>query len=285
MWEVVPEEGDRLLLCSDGLTNEVPVERITEVLSARADPQEAAETLVSLANQAGGNDNITVVVVDVLVGRAAPGRGRRTRHVGEAALGAAAWASAAPDGGAVAPAPPGVDRCQSPPSRRGRCARAGPPRGRSPPTAPARPWSAVSAPDTTLDRPPSRRIDPHTGAAHSPAHHLPRGAVLSLVLGGPGLRRLRRTVRWYVRQLRTSCGFSHNQVVIYQGRPGGFVGINPKIVKRTQVTAGQVPSYRVLRSSKVTWRSRPAAAARVRARACQQSVCAVQQPARLLLDT
>ena len=41
------------------------------------DPQEAAETLVRLANEAGGNDNITVVVLDVMVGETALGRSRR----------------------------------------------------------------------------------------------------------------------------------------------------------------------------------------------------------------
>jgi protein phosphatase len=68
IWEVVPEDGDRYLLCSDGLSNEVPPDVIAGVLSSVRDPHEAAETLVGLANESGGNDNITAVVVDVLVG-------------------------------------------------------------------------------------------------------------------------------------------------------------------------------------------------------------------------
>src|SRR5579863_2715278 len=68
VWQFVPEEGDRFLLCSDGLTNEVLAEEITDVLIETRDPREAAETLVRMANQAGGNDNATVVVLDVMVG-------------------------------------------------------------------------------------------------------------------------------------------------------------------------------------------------------------------------
>jgi protein phosphatase len=58
-------EGDRLLLCTDGLTAMVSDDRIREVLEGVRDPREAAERLVRAANEAGGIDNITVVVMDV----------------------------------------------------------------------------------------------------------------------------------------------------------------------------------------------------------------------------
>lgn len=57
--------GDRLLLTSDGLTSMVGAAPIQEVLRREADPQSAADRLVDLANDAGGDDNITVVVIDV----------------------------------------------------------------------------------------------------------------------------------------------------------------------------------------------------------------------------
>lgn len=57
-------EGDRLLLCTDGLNSMVSAERIAETLS-RGSAEEAAWKLVELANQAGGNDNISVIVIDV----------------------------------------------------------------------------------------------------------------------------------------------------------------------------------------------------------------------------
>ena len=58
--------GDRLLICSDGLTNMLPDETIAATLRRHADPQQAADTLVDMANQAGGDDNITVVILDAL---------------------------------------------------------------------------------------------------------------------------------------------------------------------------------------------------------------------------
>ncbi|MDQ6909318.1 MAG: Stp1/IreP family PP2C-type Ser/Thr phosphatase [Actinomycetota bacterium] len=65
-WQLVPYRGDRVLLCSDGLTNEVSDDRIASTLRQIRDPQEAARDLVRQAKDHGGNDNITVVVVDVV---------------------------------------------------------------------------------------------------------------------------------------------------------------------------------------------------------------------------
>lgn len=58
--------GDRILICSDGLVDEVDDHDIGRLLGRHADPQQSAEVLVSQANSAGGRDNITVVVVDVV---------------------------------------------------------------------------------------------------------------------------------------------------------------------------------------------------------------------------
>jgi protein phosphatase len=57
-------EGDRLLLCSDGLHSMVSDQAIEEVLETIPDPQEAANRLIDMANQAGGLDNITVMILD-----------------------------------------------------------------------------------------------------------------------------------------------------------------------------------------------------------------------------
>jgi protein phosphatase len=67
-------DGDRLLLCSDGLTKMVPDTRIGALLAAAADPESACSALVGAANDAGGYDNVSAVVVDVrLPGAVAPG--------------------------------------------------------------------------------------------------------------------------------------------------------------------------------------------------------------------
>jgi len=56
---------DRVLLCTDGLTAMLEVEEIRQVLDAEPDAQGAADTLVALAVERGGEDNVTVIVVDV----------------------------------------------------------------------------------------------------------------------------------------------------------------------------------------------------------------------------
>jgi PPM family protein phosphatase len=56
-------EGDTFLLCSDGLTRELSDEQIAGVLEESGSANEAAARLVRLANQAGGGDNVTVIVI------------------------------------------------------------------------------------------------------------------------------------------------------------------------------------------------------------------------------
>ncbi len=60
------QEGDRLLLCSDGLSTMVDEAVIASFLSEPVDVPEIAQSLIRLANEAGGDDNITVIVAEVL---------------------------------------------------------------------------------------------------------------------------------------------------------------------------------------------------------------------------
>ncbi len=57
--------GDRLLLCSDGLTNMVNDDEIWQIVWDAPTPQIAAQRLIDAANRAGGKDNITAVVVEI----------------------------------------------------------------------------------------------------------------------------------------------------------------------------------------------------------------------------
>jgi serine/threonine protein phosphatase PrpC len=66
-YRVPVEPGDRLLLCSDGLSNMLADDRIAEILAVGTVERSAA-ALIDAANEAGGLDNITVVVVEVLKG-------------------------------------------------------------------------------------------------------------------------------------------------------------------------------------------------------------------------
>jgi len=65
-WLVPVEAGERLLLCSDGLSGELDIEAIAAVVTRKGNPQEIADSLVELALSVGGKDNVTAVVVDVL---------------------------------------------------------------------------------------------------------------------------------------------------------------------------------------------------------------------------
>lgn len=60
------EEGDRLMLCSDGLSSMVEDDVIEQALISNPDPQAACDVLVAEALAAGGMDNVTVIVVDPL---------------------------------------------------------------------------------------------------------------------------------------------------------------------------------------------------------------------------
>jgi len=66
------EAGDVILLCSDGLTEMVSDENISQILSAGNDPEKTCRQLVERANEAGGRDNITVIVAQFENESAAP---------------------------------------------------------------------------------------------------------------------------------------------------------------------------------------------------------------------
>lgn len=65
LWLVPPTAGERYLICSDGLTNELDDVRLAELLGEGFDPQTTAQELVDAALQSGGRDNVSVIVVDV----------------------------------------------------------------------------------------------------------------------------------------------------------------------------------------------------------------------------
>jgi protein phosphatase len=65
-WLFPAEAGQRFLLCSDGLSNEIEDDEIGAILAVPQPPEVVADLLVRAAMDAGGRDNITVVVVDVL---------------------------------------------------------------------------------------------------------------------------------------------------------------------------------------------------------------------------
>ena len=61
--EVPVKSGDILLLCSDGLTRDVRQDDLLHILKGSEDLPTMSDRLIAMANEAGGNDNTTVVVV------------------------------------------------------------------------------------------------------------------------------------------------------------------------------------------------------------------------------
>lgn len=65
LWVFPPHQGERFVICSDGLSNEVSDRDIMVALRTHDDPQAAADALIEAALRSGGRDNVTVVVVAV----------------------------------------------------------------------------------------------------------------------------------------------------------------------------------------------------------------------------
>jgi protein phosphatase len=202
LWRIQPARGDRFLLCSDGLTNELQESEIAEVLGSISDPREAADVLVRAARSHGGSDNITVVVVDVVVGEAE-------------------------DGTAPAVAAVASDFRTRPADSNG---------------ATATDEEVLPAP---VEEPPTRR---ERRKAKRRARRVARGRRLitvrtlivvillaALVVGAFA------AVRWYNNN-SYYVGVDNNELVIYQGRIGGFLWYHPVAKNRTGVTTADVPS-------------------------------------------
>jgi len=248
LWEVHVRTGDRLLLCSDGLSNEVDPASIGQLLSSIRDPRRAARALVKAANDHGGGDNITVVVIDVLVGEdrtdgttyvtAVPASTPPPTPVPQVP------APAGPDlpapGGAVLLAPGGVAVAQG---------------GVTVDTM-ARPGADLFVASPGPVAPPRPQVDFRPAEAGERERRgdrrrrlgIPRRVTLRvivfllLVLAVPaaayGVVRWYATDNWYVT-------IHQGHLAIYQGRPGGMLGFEPKLVDETDVATTQVLADRL----------------------------------------
>jgi serine/threonine protein phosphatase PrpC len=203
-WPVDAVAGDRVVLCSDGLVDGMGDDQITSVLRRLEDPQEAAGELVRRANEAGGRDNITVIVLDVVDdgGVAATASAalsdERRRPATATDTGDLAGFGAALDEEPTAAAPavetPGV---------RERL-RAG--------------WA---------DRPPLRQRITWRSIAFV--------LTIAILLVGAFA-----TIQWY----GTSTyfvGFHGDEVAIFKGRPGGLLWIDPSLEEETGIERDEVP--------------------------------------------
>jgi protein phosphatase len=210
-------DGDRLLLCSDGLSGMVRQDDIAEVLRTERDPQAAVDTLVRAANAAGGVDNITAVLLDFADDGSPDDRAtvatseEPTRSVRRttAEHPSATQERTSPAAGTVATAEDGAT------------------------SSPA----AVRA-----ERPlPSRSRPSAASGARRAAIAL--GVTLALfVLGFVGLR-LYLDSQWYV-------GISNGRVAIFRGVPTEVAGFDlHSVVVETQIPAADATSLEIYRET------------------------------------
>jgi protein phosphatase len=66
-WLLPILDGDRILVCSDGLSGELDDEHMSRILTTVAHPQEAVDALIQAALRSGGRDNVTAIVVDARI--------------------------------------------------------------------------------------------------------------------------------------------------------------------------------------------------------------------------
>ncbi|MDP8937060.1 MAG: hypothetical protein M3O23_04935, partial [Actinomycetota bacterium] len=199
-WKIIPYRGDRILLCSDGLTNELSNDRIASTLRQLADPQEAARDLVRQARAEGGGDNITVVVVDVV------------DDGGRAEEASAALAAESSDRPAPAPPPPSPTESQAVRPARSSTSTA----------------TATRAPTPTP--PPSVAARPRRFTWRVLAFCVLVLAVFAAVI---------LSVGWYARSAYF-VGLDGDRVAIFRGRPGGLLWFEPTLQERKPLTLADV---------------------------------------------
>jgi len=249
-WELIPYRGDRLLLCSDGLTNELSDDRIAATLRQVADPKEAARDLVRQARTEGGGDNITVVVVDVVDddGRAeaasealakdhalAGSPRRRPTSDGDPPTMKLSAISATTPGPVAAPT---VD--DAPVPRASRPVVGGKP-GRGGAVGQAVAGQRVAAPQpSSTGGPPTLDPPRRPPTAAKPKRFTWRVAGFVILLLGVVFGTL-AAIGWYARSTYY-VGFAGDQVAIYKGRPGGVLWFKPTLRERKPLNRAEVPA-------------------------------------------
>jgi len=219
LYPVELQAGDRLLICSDGLTTMIRPADIARILRQQPDPQRAADALADAANAAGGEDNVTAVVIAALPADAVADPGLAV--VDTAIAPAVAVVTDTTALRRLDPSRPTVDPVPTP--------------------APMPPDSAASA------------------AAAAQSQALRRGRVRRagkgtfrvlwwlvpiLLIIGVGIGAM-----WWHARNSYFVGLDHQTVTIYRGVNGGLLGWDPTVARRTSVrasdlTAGQVADLR-----------------------------------------
>lgn len=213
-FQVTPYQGDRLVLSSDGLYNEVDEDDIVAILRREGDPEKAAQELVALAREHGGNDNITVVVVDVMDDGARSARA--SSAVAADPVPARSARPASPS--ATVRRPTGTVRTGAPPVG------APSPTELSPTGHP--PGGSSRAPEVVAGG--RRRITLRSTVFVA--------LVLAVFAAGFG------ATAWYGRggYFVGVASAGGEEIVIFKGRPGGLLWFKPTVAERTGFTLAEV---------------------------------------------
>jgi protein phosphatase len=216
MQNLIPYAGDRIVICSDGLYNEVDDAGIATVLRTIGDPKEAARRLVDQANANGGADNISVVVVDVVddEGRAETASEVQADDPHHARRQSALMTA---------------DQRNDELRRLARGEEERPRAAVSSATAGRDPWGE-SEDEPDIHDMPTRRV---TGRV------IAFVLVLLLVLGGAAA-----AIGFYARG-SYYVGLDDGYVAIFRGRPGGLLWFQPTVEETSKLTQANVPdAYR-----------------------------------------
>jgi protein phosphatase len=248
--------GDRILLCSDGLSTMLRSDDIAGLLRRESDPTRAANLLVDAANAAGGEDNITTIVVDVEddgadpFAPAPPSVNPSVTTTNPETLSPAETAAPPPARGDVDDATTAIPVTELPDG--GKSMRA-----------------AAAAPDATRAQPAVAATDALAQEApKKPEVELPEGATAAQALAArerAERKKERHPVRsagrfarfvvpillilglavgvtaWYARRTYFVDFDRDGTVTIYQGRPGGLLLWDPTVARHTKVTRDDLP--------------------------------------------
>ncbi|HEY7437902.1 MAG TPA: Stp1/IreP family PP2C-type Ser/Thr phosphatase [Acidimicrobiia bacterium] len=202
LYSIQLRDHDRVLLCSDGLTTMLRNDDIASVLRREQDPTKAANALVDAANEAGGEDNITTIVIDVHDDGDVVPQSRAHPAVTDAEDDGNA--DAGPGGAPGQPSPEAV--------------------GPEPAASAAQALPAAPEPTRELGVD-SKKVALSFGRLLLFA--VPIVLIIGLAVGA---------VAWYARRTYYVAFDRTGKVVAYQGRPGGVLLWNPTVLRKTSLT-------------------------------------------------
>ncbi len=258
LFQIDVQPGDRYVLCSDGLTNEVDDAGIASILQSHPTCGSAADQLVRVAVDAGGRDNVTVAVIDVLEGP--DGSPTKTQEIAAVPSDVGVRTGGEPASADAEPASTELNALMTAIGASGDPDTSADPEKESPNAA------DDSAEQDAGDTPPPPTDSPTASSATPAAEDQNKKSskrrwflpLRSLLLGASLLgATLVATMSssWYASSAWYAADVD-GEVVILQGRPGGFLWYDPSPVETTGVQVDELHgTAQELLTSQPSWSS------------------------------